>query len=462
VKAARGRLPPVGAKPADTKPPENARRRDGRLDFASNAAINISGHRDFFHDTSIVLGSRQSGNPESAIRPKRRGEQLRAHRSPTTGAAGIACWRCSCCPASSAWRLHLVGRERWIVASSGRRSSCFSCCWAWSAHLLLRDEAAGHAGNGRAETEGVPVEADKIVEVEVKSASGIARCSRRAATRGASPAPLDAKATKAVTGIVSNLASLGSSAWSTRSRRNLAQVRPRDCPPSRLSFKKGRPRPDASAPAPRRQERHRRRDVSPPCRAAARVFWLSSFLESDVNKGNLRPARQDHPVVRIARGGFARDRDEEPAPGGFAKRGDGWRMTDPVDARPTRARSMAHRQPADARDEVESPSRRRPRRTSRSTASTSRADATRGRRQRRDDRHRQGRPERVPVRQGRVEPMIVELIRPRQRPAEYADAFSPRRVRVRSFTATRLRSRVARTPWRSSARPTRRPESGRG
>jgi ABC-type uncharacterized transport system involved in gliding motility auxiliary subunit len=70
VKAAEP-TPPGGAKPADTKPPETRVVVMGDSDFASNAAINISGNRDFFMN---IVGWLSQQENLIAIRPKEAGD----------------------------------------------------------------------------------------------------------------------------------------------------------------------------------------------------------------------------------------------------------------------------------------------------------------------------------------------------------------------------------------------------
>jgi Domain of unknown function (DUF4340) len=174
------------------------------------------------------------------------------------------------------------------------------------------------------------VEADKIVEVEVKSASGDRTVLKKSGDAWRIAAPLDAKADEGeVTGIVTNLASLEIQRVVDEKAADLAQFG-LATPAIEVSFKKA-----GQADASRLllgDKNATGGEMYATLPGSPRVFLVSSFLESTFNKGTFD--LRDKTILSFDRAKVDSleivTKDQRLA---FAKAGDGWRMTSPVDAR---------------------------------------------------------------------------------------------------------------------------------
>jgi len=125
------------------------------------------------------------------------------------------------------------------------------------------------------------VEADKIEEVDVKSASGERTVLKKSGDAWRIVQPIDVKADEARPPDRQQPGHARDPARGRREGRRPRPVRPRDAP-DRGGVQEGRPGRGV-APAARRQERDRRRNL----RHAAgntRVFLVSSFLETTFDK----------------------------------------------------------------------------------------------------------------------------------------------------------------------------------
>jgi hypothetical protein len=174
------------------------------------------------------------------------------------------------------------------------------------------------------------VEAAKIEQVDVKAASGDRTVLRKAGDAWRIVEPLDAKADDGeVTGIVSNLASLEIQRVVEENAADLAQFG-LAAPRIEVGFKAG-----GQAGASRLllgDTNATGGEIYAKLPGSARVFLVSSFLQSTFNKGTFD--LRDKTILSFDRGKVDSlevvTKDQRLA---FAKAGDGWRLTSPVDAR---------------------------------------------------------------------------------------------------------------------------------
>jgi len=174
------------------------------------------------------------------------------------------------------------------------------------------------------------VEAAKIEQVDVKAASGDRTVLRKNGDAWRIAEPLDAKADEAeVSGIVSNLASLEIQRVVEENASDLAQFG-LAAPRIEVGFKAA-----GQAGAPRLllgDKNATGGEIYAKLPGSARVFLVSSFLESTFNKGTFD--LRDKTILSFDRSKVDAleivSKDQRLA---FAKAGDGWRLTSPVDAR---------------------------------------------------------------------------------------------------------------------------------
>jgi hypothetical protein len=174
------------------------------------------------------------------------------------------------------------------------------------------------------------VEADKIVELEVVAASGDRTLLRKTGDAWRISEPLDVKADDTeVSGIVSNLASLEIQRVVDEKAADLAQfglAKPRVT----VGFKKAG---DAAASRLLLGDKNATGgELYAALPGSPRVFLVSSFLETTFDKGTF--ALRDKTILSFDRAKVDSleivGKDQRLA---FAKAGDGWRLTSPVDAR---------------------------------------------------------------------------------------------------------------------------------
>ena len=174
------------------------------------------------------------------------------------------------------------------------------------------------------------VEADKIEEVDVKSASGERTVLRKAGDAWRIVQPLEAKADDgAATGIVTNLATLDIQRVVDEKAADLAQFG-LAAPRIEVGFKRA-----GQAEAPRLQLGDKNAtggEIYAKLAGSPRVFLVSSFLESTFDKGTFD--LRDKTILSFDRAKVDSleivTKDQRLA---FAKAGDAWRLTSPVDAR---------------------------------------------------------------------------------------------------------------------------------
>lgn len=174
------------------------------------------------------------------------------------------------------------------------------------------------------------VESAKIEQVDVKSASGDRTVLKKAGDAWRLVEPLEAKADETeVSGIVSNLASLEIQRVVDENAKDLGQ------------FGLATPRIEVGFKAAGQAEASRLLlgdtnatggEIYAKLPASARVFLVSSYLESTFNKGTFD--LRDKTILSFDRSTVDSlevvSKEQRLA---FSKAGDGWRMTSPVDAR---------------------------------------------------------------------------------------------------------------------------------
>jgi len=174
------------------------------------------------------------------------------------------------------------------------------------------------------------VEADKIEEVDVKAASGERTVLRKAGDAWRIVEPLDAKADDSTaTGIVTNLATLEIQRVVDEKAADLAQFG-LAAPRIEVGFKKA-----GQAEASRLQLGDKNAtggEVYAKLPGSPRVFLVSAFLESTFDKGTFD--LRDKTILSFDRAKVDSleivTKDQRLA---FAKAGDAWRLTSPLDAR---------------------------------------------------------------------------------------------------------------------------------
>jgi hypothetical protein len=174
------------------------------------------------------------------------------------------------------------------------------------------------------------IESAKIEQVEVKSASGDRTVLKKSGDAWRIVEPLDAKADETeVSGIVSNLASLEIQRVVDETAKDLAQFG-LATPRIEVGFKAA-----GQAEAPRLllgDTNATGGEIYAKLPGSARVFLVSSYLESTFNKGTFD--LRDKTILSFDRSKVDSleivSKEQRLA---FAKAGDGWRLTSPVDAR---------------------------------------------------------------------------------------------------------------------------------